>query len=522
MARLDVNPFAGTPALETALRELCLNESSARSAELFQLFLERAKSLPSQASLPSPPYDAPVIKPSESNSRKQDARGDLGAGATSAGQSSPSAAAERPARGETVSDDPSRKPNSDAQAAGKKDPADEKDSSSRTSGALIEDGGSRQTAAAADTPATSAPAPTTPAADASADAVLKTGNSLIQESGGKKRHSAKLGEKEQSTMASEEALGHPHGKNSAGEAEKSGRGMVKDSLKATNPSSELKAEVSDASGALQGAGPAVEGQIGDQASRLGARNAGKNMNRSGAASVRAKEVPGTVSLPVEMAGTAAPAAKSLPVSMLVLPVESSSTLQAGNNSEGGPAGEGTTITGTQAGDWQRQGSTAAVRVSGKIGGAGREANPTMDRVRFVQRVEQAFAALGNRGGSIRLKLSPPELGSLRLEITVRKGVMKARLEAETASAKNLLLENLPALRERLAQQDIKVQQFDVELMDRSPGGSSEQTAPQGDSGGSPGDYRPPRPRLADHAPASAPASGSRRWPGGEGQLNVLV
>ena len=38
--------------------------------------------------------------------------------------------------------------------------------------------------------------------------------------------------------------------------------------------------------------------------------------------------------------------------------------------------------------------------------------------------------------------------------------MTARAETETTAAKNLLLDNLPALRERLAQQDIKIQQFE--------------------------------------------------------------
>ena len=99
-----------------------------------------------------------------------------------------------------------------------------------------------------------------------------------------------------------------------------------------------------------------------------------------------------------------------------------------------------------------------------------------DRVRFVQRVEQAFQDLSGQGGSVRLRLSPPELGSLHIEIKVAKGEMTARVEAETPAARNILLDNLPALRERLAQHDIKVQRFDVDLMDRSGGGMSNQSS----------------------------------------------
>lgn len=88
---------------------------------------------------------------------------------------------------------------------------------------------------------------------------------------------------------------------------------------------------------------------------------------------------------------------------------------------------------------------------------------TADRARFVQRVARAFAAVGQQGGQVRLRLSPPELGSLRIEIRIRDGALSARLETETAAARALLLDSLPALRERLAQQQIRVEQFEVDI-----------------------------------------------------------
>ena len=108
----------------------------------------------------------------------------------------------------------------------------------------------------------------------------------------------------------------------------------------------------------------------------------------------------------------------------------------------------------------------------------------VDRVRFVQRVARAFEALGESNGSVRLRLKPPELGGLRLEVSVRNGMMTAHIETETSAARTLLLDNLPALRERLAQQDIKVDSFDVDLADRSPDGSPQR----------PDDDRQPRDR----------------------------
>jgi flagellar hook-length control protein FliK len=89
--------------------------------------------------------------------------------------------------------------------------------------------------------------------------------------------------------------------------------------------------------------------------------------------------------------------------------------------------------------------------------------PRVDTARFVGRVTRAFHFAQERGGTLQLRLSPPELGSLRLELIVKDGVLSANLEAETPAAKQLLLENLPALRERLAEQNVRVERFDVDI-----------------------------------------------------------
>ena len=94
--------------------------------------------------------------------------------------------------------------------------------------------------------------------------------------------------------------------------------------------------------------------------------------------------------------------------------------------------------------------------------------PTIDPSRFVSRVTKAFeAAQLQGGGPIRMRLSPPELGMLQVQIEVKEGVLTASLEAETHAARNLLLENLPALRDRLAEQQISIEKFDVDVRDES-------------------------------------------------------
>lgn len=100
-----------------------------------------------------------------------------------------------------------------------------------------------------------------------------------------------------------------------------------------------------------------------------------------------------------------------------------------------------------------------------------------ERTRFVQRVANAFQAASQHEGEIRLRLSPPELGQLKLEISIKQGVLTARMEADTPEARQVLLENLPQLRERLAEQSIRVEKFDVDVRDE---GAQHQTDEQSD------------------------------------------
>ncbi len=123
--------------------------------------------------------------------------------------------------------------------------------------------------------------------------------------------------------------------------------------------------------------------------------------------------------------------------------------------------------------------------------------PTIDRARFVQRVSRAFQTAHAREGQIQLRLSPPELGSLRISITVHEGVVSAKVEAETTAARNILLDNLPALRERLAEQDIRIEKFDVDVR-RDGGQETDNSGPKdrqarqtrADSAPSPGEREP--------------------------------
>ncbi|NOY29162.1 MAG: hypothetical protein GXP28_02990 [Planctomycetes bacterium] len=112
-----------------------------------------------------------------------------------------------------------------------------------------------------------------------------------------------------------------------------------------------------------------------------------------------------------------------------------------------------------------QRSTGTSVAASAAASAEAEPAPTADRARFVQRVSGAIRSAQSREGEIHLQLRPPELGSLRIEIVVKQGVLTAQLETETSAARAILLDNLPALRERLAEQEIRIEKFDVNVRD---------------------------------------------------------
>jgi flagellar hook-length control protein FliK len=99
----------------------------------------------------------------------------------------------------------------------------------------------------------------------------------------------------------------------------------------------------------------------------------------------------------------------------------------------------------------------------------------IDTVKFIQRIARAMQTAREAGGEIRLRLSPPELGSMKMEVKVQDGTLVAKVETETAHAQSTLVDNLPALKERLAEQGVRIERFDVDVSrdDRGQNGFAE-------------------------------------------------
>ena len=144
----------------------------------------------------------------------------------------------------------------------------------------------------------------------------------------------------------------------------------------------------------------------------------------------------------------------------------------------------------------------------------------IDATRLLHRVARAFAQAADRSGEVTIRLSPPELGALRLEVQVREGVLTAHLQAETPEARTAILENLSALRERLADQGVRIERFDVDLMNRQSGGSPQQAF--SDQRESPRTWRPVNEANSATKPPTTVPQLSKTTATGPGRLNVIV
>ena len=130
-------------------------------------------------------------------------------------------------------------------------------------------------------------------------------------------------------------------------------------------------------------------------------------------------------------------------------------------------------------------------------------------------------AAPQRGGLLRLRLRPPELGSLRLEVSLQDGNLSARIETETQAAKTLLLDQLPQLRDRLAEQGFRVARFDVDVVRATLRGHVRGNRTMRTTRGPPRRHAAARPTRAESTRESSPSDHAlvHAQPG---KLNVVI
>jgi flagellar hook-length control protein FliK len=92
--------------------------------------------------------------------------------------------------------------------------------------------------------------------------------------------------------------------------------------------------------------------------------------------------------------------------------------------------------------------------------------------KLVQRVLRGMEQLADGGGQVRLRLHPPELGSLQMSLRIEGNTIFAEMQVETTTARDALMKNLPALKERLSEQGMQIEQFDVRADGTFDGGAA--------------------------------------------------
>ncbi|MEX0703450.1 MAG: flagellar hook-length control protein FliK [Planctomycetales bacterium] len=132
--------------------------------------------------------------------------------------------------------------------------------------------------------------------------------------------------------------------------------------------------------------------------------------------------------------------------------------------------------------------------------------PRIDSGDFLNRLTAAWHSSRDGGRYLRIRLDPPELGSLQVEVIAREGVLSARLDVETRAAQRIVLEHLGQLREVLAQHGTAIDHIDVFLNARQSDIHSGEFAGRGFEGDQPHGERRDRPHQggADQPEAEGP------------------
>lgn len=134
--------------------------------------------------------------------------------------------------------------------------------------------------------------------------------------------------------------------------------------------------------------------------------------------------------------------------------------------------EGTTSLGASISS--NSGTERAVVAPGASPGASSVRGPLtpFQESKLVQRVLRGFEQLQDGGGQVRLRLHPPELGTLQMTLRIESMQVSARLEVENTVARDALIQNSQTLKDQLAAQGFEVERFEVEIRSEVGGDSS--------------------------------------------------
>ena len=108
----------------------------------------------------------------------------------------------------------------------------------------------------------------------------------------------------------------------------------------------------------------------------------------------------------------------------------------------------------------KDGSTAAAKGTMESRGS--------PRTEFDQLVRSIRLSLGTRRSSARMRLEPPELGRIRVDVQIDGQNVRLGIQTETQAARRLIAERAEQLKDSLAEHGIRVERFEVVLNTADP------------------------------------------------------
>lgn len=97
-------------------------------------------------------------------------------------------------------------------------------------------------------------------------------------------------------------------------------------------------------------------------------------------------------------------------------------------------------------------------------------------------------AVQQKGGAVTLRLTPPEMGTVRIQLQIQNGTVNAQFHAETESTRTMLNQQLSQLRSSLEHQGLSVDRLSVQPMQPSSNATLQHES-QNDREGQPHDGR---------------------------------
>ena len=131
--------------------------------------------------------------------------------------------------------------------------------------------------------------------------------------------------------------------------------------------------------------------------------------------------------------------------------------------------------------------------------------------RFSARIVRGLSAMVNqRGGVMNMRLDPPDLGALRVQMTIARGVVTAEFQVTTQQAQALLERGLTGLRAALESQGLTVERLSVQLASPASPQATREEAPNQHG------HQPQRDQTGDDRPGGKGDEGRDRGEDGRG------